>query len=63
MSTTASTRSLAKRLRQSHQLLRETERVVHDLPDHLCPRLLLERIQLLLAKDNPPPGDSPCPKN
>lgn len=54
---------LGKQLRRANQLLRETERVLHDLPDHLCPRLLLERIQLHLAQDNPPPGESPCPKN
>lgn len=56
-------RRLGKQLRRANQLLRETERVLHDLPDHLCPRLLLERIQLHLAQDNPPPGESQCPKN
>ena len=63
MSTASSTPRLGKQLRRANQLLRDAERVFHDLPDHLCPRLLLESIQLHLAKDNPPPGDSPCPKN
>ena len=41
---------LGKQLRRANHLLRETERVLHDLPDHLCPRLLLERIEPNLGR-------------
>jgi hypothetical protein len=61
--TTPSAPRLGKQLRRANQLLRDAERVFHDLPDHHCPRLLLERIQLHLAKDQPPPGEAECPKN
>lgn len=63
MSTATPARRLGKPLRRANQLLREAERVLHDLPDHLSPRLLLERIQLHLAQATQPQGERPCPKN
>jgi len=37
---------LHRRLRRADALLREAERVLHDLPDHYCPIDLLARVRL-----------------
>jgi len=41
---------LHRRLRRADALLREAERALHDLPDHLCPTELLMRIRLHNAR-------------
>lgn len=50
-------RQLHRRLRRANALLRETERALHDLPDHLCPTGLLMRIRLHNAAATPAPKE------
>ncbi|MBD9368822.1 hypothetical protein [Xanthomonas sp. XNM01] len=60
--TTRQARTTARRLRRAEALLLEAERALHDLPDHHCPRDLLERIRIHNAARTPalPKGDTPA---